>query len=342
MPSVDEAVGARSELAGDLAAGVAAISSNQTIRFTKYRKLILPLDGYVFWVRADLVDFGAVFNRARYDGPAFGQAPVATAAPTIDLPGSLHYSTDDKQNADAAYAISKVVFTSLNKVNDFDAIGPTELWIAEFDGLRFAFSSKRSFYQQAGLWHYVGDAVYAVMESQLIDSPAQFSSRQIVSNSLPIWLSMNGRAQQPWEYFANPATLYPAYLARDNDVGPFGAVEVTSTTPIAAAPTLGRRLEHGQQVRDKVRVTLWDLDNDRAMDFVDFVAEFSLNYNAFGFANSPIVRDVPLTQVELGTIAKKKVVEYEINYNQRSARDVARQLILRAVPSFIFDNALVA
>ena len=340
MTSVSEALtSGKSELAGDLAAGVGAISSNQTITFTKYIRLVLPLDGYVFWVKADLVSGGALANASAANAFAANQPPVVTTeAPVITVAGSLHYASDEKQGAEASYTINRVVFTATKPVNDFDQVGPNIIFIGEFNGVKFAFSSRKSFYQQAGLSHYVGDAVYPVMESQLVDSIQGFNATLIVSNSLPIWLSMNGYIPQPWEPFGNQSmALYPAYLAEENASPPFAAVDITSTVPIAASPYLGKTLTHSQQVRDRVRVTLWGLDNDAAMNFVDFVEQYSLNTDYFGFANTPVVREERMTQVELGVIAKKKTIEYEINYHQRSVRDIARQLILRCVPTFILD-----
>lgn len=338
MPTAEEALGSgKTELAGDLAAGVSAISSNQTIHFAKYVRLVLPFDGYVFWVKANIVSKSALLN-ASPPGAFAPDAVPAIKEPAIafDAQGSLHYATDNKRQADSAYAVNRVVFTSLGPVVSLNDVGPNVMWVGEFDGLKFSFSSRKSYYQQAGLHHYVGDAVYPVMQTQLIDDVSQLSVKKLIaSNSLPIWLSMNGWDQQPWEFFGNSLTLFPAYLVKDNLVPPYGAVEVTSTSVIAASPRLGRTLTHDQQVRDRVRVTLWGLNNDDAMNFIDFVEQFSLNTNSFGLANAPVTSDsYRLVQVEIDAIAQKKVIDYEINYHQRSARDIARQLILRAVPTF--------
>ena len=42
-------------IGADLQTGVEAISIQQTVTFTKYVRLVLPLDGYVFWVAAPLL-----------------------------------------------------------------------------------------------------------------------------------------------------------------------------------------------------------------------------------------------------------------------------------------------
>jgi hypothetical protein len=52
MTTVNEAKNgrAKSAMAEELAAGVRFISANQKITFTCYRKMILPIDGFLFWV----------------------------------------------------------------------------------------------------------------------------------------------------------------------------------------------------------------------------------------------------------------------------------------------------
>lgn len=345
MVKVSEGVEAKTELGGDLAAGVGAISSNQTVEFTKYVRVVLPLDGYVFWAKADLLSGGALLNASRANGFALNEPPVEVdAAPTFKASGSLHYATDDKQQADANYAVNRVTFTSKVPINDLNQVGPNVLWIGSFSGVKFAFSSRKSFYRQADLYHYVGDAVYPIMESQLVDRVSGFPRDLIVSNSLPIWLAMSSSAPQAWQHFGNPSiVLYPAFLSPENVDPPFGTVDVPpATSAVAMAPTLSRSLGHSQLVRERVKITLWGIDNDAAMSFVDFVNQQSLDFDLFGVMNMPAIRDERSTQVELGTLAKKKTIEYEINYYQSSARAAARKLITSAIPSFYLGNQLVA
>jgi hypothetical protein len=37
----------------------------QTITFTEYVKVILPLDGFIFWVKADIADCYSAMRRGR-------------------------------------------------------------------------------------------------------------------------------------------------------------------------------------------------------------------------------------------------------------------------------------
>lgn len=338
MPSAAEAVGAKSPLASDLAAGVEAISSNQKITFRRYVKLVLPADGYVFWVRADLLSESAIFNAARLNGTPFNSpADVARVTKTKTVNGSFHYATDTRQEEGENYALNRVIFTAESEVEDLNAISPNELWLGTFQGVRFAFSSRKSFYKQADLYHYVGDAVYSDMETQIVDDASTFNATSVVvSNSLPIWLSMNGYDRPFWLPFAPPpATFYPSFLADENVRPPFVAVHVVpdSTRAIGGAPVLGRTLSHSQLATERVRLTLWGLRNDEAQTLVDFVNQFSLETDLIGIMNQPILRDEKRTQSELSTLAIKKTIDFDVSYYQTAARDVARKTILSALPT---------
>jgi hypothetical protein len=340
MSTADEAAFAKSPLASDLAAGVDSISSFQEITFTLYKQLILPLDGYRFWVKADIISPSALYNSLLFNRVAFNAVPKITAqASTLTVKGSLHYATDTRQEEAETYAANRVVLTSEEEVQDLSAVAPGMLWIGEFDGLRFAFSSRSSFYKQADLFHYVGFAVYADMATQIIDSPTSFSRSQIVSNSLPAWLALN--SYFPPYGISNPGiALYPSFLVPDNIVPPFASVHVQpdGTRALASAPRLSSNLSHSQLCADRVRVTLWGTRNASAADFVDAVYQYSTDVGVIGIMNMPVPRDEKRTQAELMTIAQKKVVDYEVSYNQNAMRDVARQLITTVIPNFYISG----
>ena len=343
MPSVDEsAAEQRKPLGAALAQGLENVSYNQTVTFTRYVRLVLPLDGFVFWVKADLVSDEALLNSSPLStAPQNQGGTVAIPARTIVAKGSLHYSTEAKQNESESSSVNRIVFTSEVEIADLNATGPNELFIAEAGGVHFAFSSQDSRYEQAGLWHYGGNAVYADMESQLIDALDGFDAvSPVVSNSLPIWLSMNGMPVVDWQPITNPVTLYPSFLVPGRLVPPFAAVHIdpNGTRAIASAATLGSTLSHAQLASDKVRITTYGLRNAAAQDLADFVAQFSLDTDLLGITNMPIVRDEKRTQVELGAIGQKKVIDFEVTYYQTAARDVARKIITSAIPAFIFND----
>lgn len=341
MPTVEEAAGSQSPLNAALKQGVEAISENQEITFTLYVRLVLPIDGSVFWVRKDLVSGTAVFNAQAYNTSVYNESPdIATMPPTLKVKGSLHYAADKNQDEVENYAINRVIFTAEAPVEPLNKIGPATLWIGSFKGLRFAFGTHAFLYQAAGLWHYSGNAVYPDMETQVVDRVEAFSQKKIVSNSLPFWLKMNGTTQKPWEPFGNLVPLYPSFLLPANILPPWGAIHIPpeTTTAIAAAPTFARKTWSSVQlVKETVRVTLFGVRSDEAHDFSNFVQQFAQNTELFGIMNQPVIKDEKRTQSELSTIAQKKSIQFDVNYFQARANDIARQLILSAIPTYIFN-----
>ena len=94
MATVSETIGAPQELASGLQLGTTTLSQNQTLSFVLYRRLVLPVDGFVFWVKASslkknpeaLYDF-TTFNTGSFNSP--GQRVRASDA--FSILGSLHY-----------------------------------------------------------------------------------------------------------------------------------------------------------------------------------------------------------------------------------------------------------
>lgn len=326
------------------AINVPADEGPRTYTFTKYVKLILPLDGFVFWVKADLVSESAIFNAARFNAVGLNQPEQQiAAAPTLEVKGSLHYSTELEQVEDHTFTINTVVFTSETEVTPLNAVGPTTLYIGDFDGIRYAFSSRGSYYQQAGIYHYRGRAIYSDMATQIVDKLSGFSGKQVVSNSLPAWLALNDYA--PAYGFGNPIIpVFPSYVVTPNLAPPFAAVHILpeSTRPLTSAPVLSPRSSHSQLFSDRARITLYGVRNDQALDFVDCVNQYSLDVDAIGIMNMPGVRDDKRAQVELVALSQKKTIEYEVSYYQTRMNDVARQLILQAVPNFDIGDAIAA
>ena len=320
MSTATEAATARTPLGADLKAGVDAISYNQSITFTKFVRMVLPLDGFVFWVRGDLV------------------SPPSPGTQTVM--GSFHYATDQHQEEAETYSVNRVVFTAESEVDFFNEVSPTVIYIATYDGIQFAFSSRGSFYNQAQLWHYVGSAVYADIQSQLITSSGQLSSLGlIVSNSLPVWLSLNTFAPN-WPFYPAlplPFPLYPSFLAAQNIVPPWGTVHIgeDDTDAIVSAPGFSSDLSQTQLSVDKVRITLWGANNDVAQNFLAAINQFSYDTGLIGIMNKPIISDAKREQRELGVIAQKKVIDYEVSYLQSNIVDFTRQLLASAVPTYL-------
>lgn len=307
-----------------LDAGLDVVDLNQTVTWTQYRRVVLPADGFVFWVRAVILSPGAQVNSFVVNSVTPNQAPASIPAPTFEAQGSLHHTTINRQDADESFSVNRMIFTSKTPVNDLNEIAPDTLYLATTNGQRFAFSSRSMWYRQAGLYHYSGDAVYPALETQIIDYPNQLNQRDVVvSNSLPIWLGLN-------QFFP----IYPSFLVPDNIRPPYASVHIgeDDTYPMQSAAMHDSTGTRWQLARDVVRVTTYGVRNDTVMDWLDAVNLYTLgNPDVLGIMNSPVPRDAKRGQTEISTLAQKKVITFEANYYQSRVRTLARQLITKAL-----------
>lgn len=326
MPAANEFEGS-TELNAGLEAGVTTLSLSQTITFTKYYRLVLPLDGFVFWVRSGLVSQQAAFNACTFNTVAInGASSSDVISDTVTVAGSLHYQTSTNQTEDENLAVNSVVFTALDEVQDLNLVGPNIIYIGEWEGLRFAFSNRKSFYRQAGLFHYAGDAIYPAMATQIIDEVSQIDTNSlIVSNSLPVWLTLN-------KYMP----MYPSFLVEDNIVPPWAAVHIDPGLTKAIQPLPVRMRDtssHYQLARDVVKITTYGLRNNAILDFMDYVIDFTYT-DIIGLVGEPmIVCDEKRGQNELNILAQKKTIIFNVSYYQTRINDIARQLIVSCIPS---------
>ena len=349
MPSVTEVAASQgTPLNSALKAGIDNISIQQTVTFTAYTRLVLPLDGFVFWVKNSLLTPSAALNCLPFNQPLGAvNAPkvTATPAPVITARGSLHFASKKIQDEEEVYSVNRVTFTSEDPIHqDFNGVGGNLIYIGTFSNpnppyetIQFAFSNRNNFYKQANIFHYVGDAIYPFMQSQVISSTSALPTTQVISNSLPFWLALNNYTPSLPAYgFGNYIPLYPSSLGPTNGTPPFGTVHIDpkGTTAMASVPYIGRLSSHYQLAVDEVRILLYGADNAHAMNFVDCVLQRSHDYQEFGIMNCPIIRDEKETQSELGIIAQKKSISFTVNYHQASVRDIVRQIICRAIVAY--------
>lgn len=295
--------------------GLRTLSLDEEITFAQYIRRVLPLDGYVFWLRVQETTFR----------------------------GSLHYSSNSEQREDESLTINRIVFSTSVEIEAFNDIAPNTVWVAEYQGMKFAFSQRGYLYAAAKIYHYAGDAIYPAMYTQLVDIGSELpDTTLIVSNSLPAWLRIV--SYKPiWLVAPNPeVTLYPSFAVPENIRPPYGTIHVDppQTRALQAFPTLGQRGTHAQLATDHVRVTLYGLTNDQALDWQDTVIEFSRDTNAIGMMNMSglaVMRDEKRIQNEVNILAMKKTIEYDVAYNQVRIRDVARQLITEARVTLLPD-----
>ncbi|EMN1953004.1 hypothetical protein [Citrobacter koseri] len=312
MPSLNELSQAKTELNASLVQGLEDISRSASVTFTKYVRKVLPLDGFVFWVKASIL------------------AEDPNSEPdTREVKGYLHLTTETIQDEEQLYDKNVVTFTAQADIDPFNDIGSEVLYIGEFYGIQFAFSRRSGLNEPANIYHYTGHAIYPHMLSQIINSVDDIDLTDVVvSNSLPIWLSLN--------HFM---PMYPAMLSLQNLAPPYATVKCGDPVPVAGAFYLDEKSNQYQLVSEEVTIYITGLRNAAAEDFLRYVQEYTLNDDAeMGVMNIPVVKDDRVTQNELNIIAMRKIVKFKINYYQQRMRNVARRLITSAIPSIYVEK----
>lgn len=310
----ENATNASPLLGAGLDAGWQQVSADQTVEFTFYQRFVLPLDGFVFWIRQS----------------------------GVQVSGSLHVSAQRRQEEAEMLGVDRIWFTTSTEVAPFNQISPQRIAVGRFsisgDTFQFAFSQRGPYIASAGLFHYLGESINPVMEAQLINNESQINSKSlIVSNSLPAWLALQSYTPF-WLTPLNPGiTLYPSFLVDDNELPPYGAVHIepTQTRALQALASFDNKTTHSQLAADRVRITLFGLTNDQSMDFLDLITQYCADNEAgFGLMSTPVVRDEKRTQVEIMAIAMKKSIEVDVSYYQSRMNDIARQQLKAATVSF--------
>jgi hypothetical protein len=298
-----------SEQSRVLAQGLETLSNHYYVTFTRYVKQILPLDGFIFWVRASLLD-GQV-------------APF-----TVSYPGSLHVGINAEMRVDQAISVNQVIFTSpVEIVTDFNTEGGDTLWIGDFEGIRGAFNMQGNYYKEANLYHYTGDAIYPIMSTQIIDDLGDLDlENAVVSNSAPLWIGLN-----------QLISVYNAYLLPPNLKPPYAVINIKDTQALTITPWRDNRSSRYQLTKDTIEVTLFGARNNMALDFIQYVQDYALNTESIGIMNAPIAKDLQLPQSEINAMAMAKKIDFEINYYQTRIDDLDRKLILSAFAEVCAD-----
>ena len=328
MTIASEATGQPNQLTTALRQGLNNLSRDQKLTFSQYTRQTIAEDGFVFW--------------------------VATAN-QLTVKGSLHYSTDRSQEEDQTIGMNSVIFTSEAEVSALNAINPGTLWICPWqtpDGttMQIAFSSRGAYYEQAGLFHYAGFAVFPALQSQLIASASDLPSGPIVSNSLPIFLAAAQALPTMVTSQAPALTLYPSFLVPENIVPPYGVVHIepSMTEALQSFPryrwsqrtgTGPYQLPDTQLMRDRVRITIYGFNNQQSRQWLDGLVKYSEYTDNFGFMSSPAIQDEKRVQSEIKAIAMKKTIEFSASYYSGTADAILRQLILSATVSYQITGA---
>ena len=225
-------------------------------------------------------------------------------------------------------AYQNVVFTTPVEVSDFNDLQPSEMLFGTYDDFEFSFSSHANRYEQANLWHYVGQAVYPEMRTQILQSAQDLPPSPVASNSLPIWIALN-------DY----APVYPSFLVPENLTPPYIVCDIQADDTSMLQPIAWTDGDNTWQLmRDKVRFITYGLINRDIQNFVQYLLNKSL-CGTYGIMQGGItVKDGKRIQSEMNVLAQQKFVELEVSYNQSAVYDMALQYIRSVLPIEFFEN----
>ena len=319
MALIDEIARSQNQVRAAVRDGAETISQRQRIKFRAYTRTVLPIDQYVFWQPLEEREFF----------------------------GFLHYTQEIAQGEDETYNAATATFTCESKIVDFTESPINRIWVASAGGSRFAFAQQNGFNESADTWHYFGHSLPPAMEAQLLDTPGQIDpSQAITSNSLALWLDLNT--------FKNPTTgitglpgrllLYPAGLVPPNLKPAYGVVSINGDTrALQAVQHIDPRTGTATQLCvDRVKITLYGLQNNAANDFLGSVLFYSSFTDNFGLMNNPALIDGTRSMAELAAVAMQKFIYFEVSYYQTRVNDIAQKLIKSALAKYYVGDVSIS
>jgi len=291
------------EMQTALESGLKVISDNQVITFTKYARTVLPLDGFVFWL---------------------------LTTDTVDVAGSLHYSSSQEMDESDTTTINQVVFTTTYEVTALNATGGNELWLGIINGVKFAFNNTGMRSENAGLWHYSGESVKPTFLTQFIGDIDAFDALNIV----------DGTSMAAWLELSDTIPVYPSHLVPANQAPPYIAINIMEQKSVNNSPWQDARNESNYLLVDeKVRVTLHGMRHGAAHDFIETAQLYSERTGNLAICRNDHWTAKPMrrTHSPVGAINQEKEAVFFIQYLQCRIRDVADRLILECKVNFLHD-----
>lgn len=322
---------------GILTGSVQRLSGGATIRFTPYLRIVMPVDAFPFWVKGSLVSAHADLRKVWH---GTGHPPRNS----VDVAGSLHIRTAAEQDEVSSLDRSTIVFTTETEVRQFHNANFDTMWVGDFEGVKFALTERSSFYKQSGQLHYIGENIFPTMQTQLVDDLSGFDlSGRVISNSLPFWLEAC-RTDLPWLPGLRPTCpVFPSMIVPDNHPPPYVVIHVDDG---AAESWQGARLydstmSSSNYVRETVRMTTIGLSNRQAEDLVTHIMSWSLiSPDGMGVCRNPVIQDAKEVQPALNALSMRKTIEWDVNYCQTAARDIAQKYILSVIPDYHFSSGV--
>ena len=298
-------------LSAQIDAAVGLLSQGRTFDLVTYSKFTNPVDGYVYWLKTDTVE---------------------------KVAGSLHNSANQDQTADETINRNTIVFTTMERIKAFDSIDPDEIRVisvalddpalVDTGPLLIGFNIANNFYQQAGAYHYIGQAVYPQFRTFFIDDPEEWGASLVPANSLPILLDQLADYGIP---------VYAAYAVPPNVQGPYLSIDIQQSTTLQAMPGFYEEITKTGTIwhvesfrRDMVELIAYNIKSADVQGLVAHIYDASARPALFGLMSAPQVSDLAAVQSEYGIRADKKSVKMDVSYWLSASVESVRKTITQA------------
>ncbi|GBQ08825.1 hypothetical protein [Saccharibacter floricola] len=299
----------KTPLGESLGRAISNISYGGEIYFQEYRKITLPLDGFLFWIKTE--------NK-------------------FSIPGSLHISTRNTKNEYQNYDLSQIVLSTSEKINKFHQKDSNYILVGIIDGLEFLIGAQKESYQPSALFHYSAESIPPSFRSQFIHTEAELDDyHPVISSSLPIFLALPhiGSPALGWCPWPKDVPIFPSFSSPDNQEPPYIIIhnDPHSAQPVGLGtvdPTTGAST---QMMTEKVKLTLIGLPHQKASNIRDYIRHWALLHpDTLGITNIPVIVDEKSTLDEISALSMMKHLEFDVMYIQNTARDCAFKLIEHA------------
>lgn len=287
------------------------------VTFKEYKRKILPLDGFIFWLATGIEK---------------------------TVSGSVSYLTKKLQKEGESYEQSRVLFTTNEEVKPFHATSDTT-WVGAFNDLRFVLGLCTYEHKETELYHYIGKSLSPAFARQFVDNADDINDQEpIVSNSLPIFLSLPSEGNPYLDRYPWPENVpvFPSFLVPDNQPPPYVTVhnDAESIKGIGMSAINITDSSGTQITSERVRLSLYGLSNTQAGNIREYIIRWALIHPwMMGVMNNPVISDARETSPNITTLAQKKTIDFDVMYQQNALRNSAVQLIRQAKINLEVKNA---
>lgn len=314
MPTLDELTGgsAGTPLANALGAGLRDISYNKSVVFTEYKRRVLPLDGFVFW--------------------------VATGR-TRDVPCSLHATTTSEVKESQSFDQSHIIISTQQKIHEFHDTALNTVWMGNFEGIKFAIGSRTARYEQSGLFHYGAATIIPALAAQFISNSMELREKEpVIGNSFPLflWMLDHDSIALGWCPWPEPCPIFPSFCVPDNQAAPYCSIHVSpeSATPLSMGRLDPSTASTDRLVTERVKLRFYGVRHQGVEDAMSHILHWCLlNENIMGIQSTPVIRDEKEPMAEINALAMAKTFELDVIYSQHAVRSTALALIRRTIPT---------